>query len=352
MSDQPYFLDYELPRELIAQEPLRNRADARLMVLHRASGRIDHRHVRDLPELLRAGDRMVVNDTRVLPAQLVGARRGTGGRWQGLYLATEPDGAWRIVCKTRGRMQPGDSVDLEDRDGRPTHRLWLLEKLEAGQWIAKLDPEEPAIEALEKIGRVPIPHYIRGGMAIDADHLSYQTVYAKRPGAVAAPTAGLHLTEPLMRLLSKHGVKFSAVTLHVGLGTFRPIGPEGIERHVMHSESGELSEKAVLEIDATRREGGRLIAVGTTSVRVLETAAKLQPSACMAPWNGDTELFIRPPYEFRLVEGLMTNFHFPRTTLLLLVQAFSGAELLREAYEEAIAQRYRFYSYGDAMLIL
>ncbi|QDU90098.1 S-adenosylmethionine:tRNA ribosyltransferase-isomerase [Pirellulimonas nuda] len=351
MPDSSLFLDYDLPRELIAQEPLRNRADARLMVLHRETGRIDHRHVRDLPELLRSGDRMVVNDTRVLPAQLVGARKATGGRWQGLYLGSEPSGEWRIVCKTRGRLQPGDAIELEDRDGRPTHRIWMLERQDGGQWIAKLDPDEPVLDALAKIGRVPIPHYIRGGRAVDADARSYQTVFARRPGAVAAPTAGLHLTEPLMRLLTKHGVSFSAVTLHVGLGTFRPIASAGVEAHVMHSETGELNEKAVAEITATRAAAGRVIAVGTTSVRVLETAA-LRSGEEVQPWSGETDLYIRPPHSFAMVDALMTNFHFPRTTLLLMVQALSGSELLRRAYHEAIEQRYRFYSYGDAMLIL
>lgn len=349
MSD--LFLEFELPKELIAQEPLKNRADARLMVIDRASGRIDHRHVRDLVELMRPGDRVVLNDTKVVPAQLSGVRRTTGGRWQGLYLATEPDGAWRIVCKTRGRLQVGEAIDLLDRDGRTSHRLWLLERREAGQWVAKLDPDAAADAVLEQIGRVPIPHYIRGGLAVDSDIRNYQTVYAKRPGAVAAPTAGLHLTESLLRSLASVGLKFSSVTLHVGLGTFRPIGPDGVENHQMHQEWGDLSAKAVEAIQETRRSGGRVIGVGTTTVRVLETAAKAG-GGVLAPWTGETELFIRPPYSFQAIDGLMTNFHFPNTTLLLLVQALTGSELLREAYAAAIAERYRFFSYGDAMLIL
>ncbi|TWT88375.1 S-adenosylmethionine:tRNA ribosyltransferase-isomerase [Pseudobythopirellula maris] len=347
-------LDYDLPRDLIAQSPLANRADARLMVVSRRDQTIHHFHVRDLPDLFRSGDRLVVNDTRVTPAQLTGEREATGGAWRGLFLSAEPDGHWQIVCKTRGKLQPHEKIVLHDREGRPAGRLWLLERLGEGRWLAHPEGDEPTPAVLARVGRVPLPHYIREGQMVDADVEDYQTVYARQPGAVAAPTAGLHFTKPLLKTIEGRGVTFSSVTLHVGLGTFRPISADSVEDHVMHPEWCEASAETVAAIDATRAAGGRVVAVGTTSVRTLETAARQAESSPgkTAPWCGETDLFIRPPGEFRLVDALMTNFHFPRTTLLLMVQAFGGEELIRQAYEEAIAERYRFYSYGDAMLIL
>lgn len=353
MSDNPLLFDYELPRRLIAQEPLRNRADARLMLVDRQRQAIEHWHVRDLPELLRTGDRLVLNNTRVVPAQLSGRRELTGGRWQGLFLREE-EGFWRIVCKTRGRLAPGELVVLEDREGRPAAKLWLLERLEAGEWLARLKNDEPTAAALKRFGRVPLPHYIRGGQMIDSDVQDYQTVFARQPGAVAAPTAGLHFTAELLRQIDQKGVGLTAVTLHVGLGTFRPISTDSLDEHQMHSEWGELTPVAAAEINSTRDAGGRIIAVGTTSVRVLESAARAaaNESGAVAPFVGETDLFIRPPLEFRAVDALMTNFHFPRTTLLVLVQTFGGTQLIQRAYREAVQEEYRFYSYGDAMLVV
>ncbi|MCO6044447.1 tRNA preQ1(34) S-adenosylmethionine ribosyltransferase-isomerase QueA [Aeoliella sp. ICT_H6.2] len=352
MSPDPFF-DYHLPRELIAQEPLRNRADARMMVVDRQRQKITHWHVRDLPELLRSGDSLVLNNTKVIPAQLFGRRKTTGGQWHGLFLRESEDGHWRIVCKTRGRLAPGDAIDLLDREGREAATLWLLDRLEGGQWLAHLDSEGTTEELLIKVGRVPLPHYIRGGRMVDADVKNYQTVFASQPGAVAAPTAGLHFTEELLRQSKQRGVEFAQVTLHVGLGTFRPITVERPEEHQMHSEWGEITEATAESLNATREKGGRIVAVGTTAVRVLESAAAAAPAGkTLAGWCGDTDLFIHPPYEFRAVDTLMTNFHFPRTTLLLLVQAFAGTELVREAYAEAVREEYRFYSYGDAMLVI
>ena len=349
------WIEYELPAELIAQEPLRNRADARLMLIDRQRGSIDHYHVRDLPRLLEPGDRLVLNDTKVIPAQLRGLRVGTGGRWQGLYLDSLEGGDWRIVCKTRGRLQPMDKVQLLDREGKPQLILWLLEKLDGGQWRAHPESEDEPLDILQRLGRVPLPPYIRGGNMVDSDSIDYQTVYARKPGAVAAPTAGLHFTDKLLQALKHSGVEFSAVTLHVGVGTFRPISVEDPAEHPMHSEWAELNQTAVGELLATRKAGRRNIAVGTTVTRVLESVAsqRTDPTAeVVMPWQGDTDLYIRPPYEYQIVDALMTNFHFPRTTLLLLVQAFGGTELVREAYETAIKEQYRFYSYGDAMLIV
>jgi S-adenosylmethionine:tRNA ribosyltransferase-isomerase len=348
------WFDYELPRRLVAQEPLRRRVDARLMVVDRRRQQIEHHHVRDLPHLLRPGDRLVLNDTKVLPARLVGERAETGGRWQGLFLAATADGNWRILCKTRGRLNPGESVRLLDREGRPAVNLYLVERLADGEWLARVEIDQPTEAVLERLGRVPLPPYIRGGNMVDADVVNYQTVYARHPGAVAAPTAGLHFTKDLLRSLEDHGISASTVTLHVGLGTFRPIEGDNLDAHRMHSEWGEISPATADELNQTRQQGGRRIAVGTTVVRLLETAirATAGETETIAPWKGSTDLFIRPPFQFRAVNALMTNFHFPRTTLLVLVQAFGGRELIAVAYEQAIREEYRFYSYGDAMLIL
>ncbi|MEM1305776.1 MAG: tRNA preQ1(34) S-adenosylmethionine ribosyltransferase-isomerase QueA, partial [Planctomycetota bacterium] len=274
----------------------------------------------------------------------------TGGRWQGLFLREDDEQHWRIVCKTRGRLKPGVAVRLLDRDARPVDKLWLLERLESGQWLAHLDSETPASDALPRFGRVPLPPYIRDGRMTDDDITSYQTVFAKRPGAVAAPTAGLHFTPTLLAELERQQVGLTAVTLHVGLGTFRPIAEGAIDQHDMHSEWCEVSEKAASQIEATRASGGRVIAVGTTAVRTLETAA--EGGEGVQPLRRETDLFIKPGHTFRAIDAMITNFHFPETTLLLLVQAFGGSGLIRRAYHEAIEQRYRFYSYGDAMLIV
>ncbi len=351
-----HWFDYELPPELVAQEPLRNRVDARLMLVDRSRQTIDHAHIRDLPEYLRRGDRLVLNDTRVIPAQLRGKRTETGGRWQGLFLGLTPEGDWLLVCKTRGHLKEPEPVALLDREGRSVAKLWLVERLDDGQWRARLDEPQDALTLLDRIGRVPLPPYIRGGNMVDSDVERYQTVFARQSGAVAAPTAGLHFTPELLRSISHGGVDVSAVTLHVGMGTFRPIAVDNLDAHPMHAEAAEVSAAAAKEINATRAAGGRIVNVGTTVVRVLETVAAEQRQQgareTLAPWQGDTRLFIRAPYEFLATDAMLTNFHFPRTTLLLLVQAFGGAELIRRAYETAIAEQYRFYSYGDAMLIL
>jgi S-adenosylmethionine:tRNA ribosyltransferase-isomerase len=355
MSDAAPFFDYELPRHLVAQEPLRHRADARLMVVDRARGEIEHQHIRDLPYLLRNGDRLVLNDTKVIPAQLAGHRIATGGRWQGLYLNATAEGHWRILCKSRGKLAPGEAIALVDNEGRPGTKLWLIESLPDGQWLAHLETDESPEDLLQRLGRVPLPPYIRDGNAVDADILNYQTVFARVPGAVAAPTAGLHFTKELLRSLVEHGVTYSAITLHVGLGTFRPV-TASIDEHRMHREWAELTAATATDLNATRAAGGRVIAVGTTVARVLETAAMQAPGSKAGPplqsWSGETDLFIRPPFEFRAVDALLTNFHFPRTTLLILVQTFGGRDLIQHAYQEAIKEEYRFFSYGDAMVIV
>jgi S-adenosylmethionine:tRNA ribosyltransferase-isomerase len=341
--------DYDLPPGLIAQRPMTQRADARLLVVDRRDGTLWHRHVRDLPDVLRAGDVLVINDTRVIPARVVGRRRDTGGRWEGLVLQHEAGGLWRLLCKTRGRLRSGDAIVLVDRMLRDDANLLLVEQEPDGSWIGRVQTDEGTLELLDRIGRVPLPHYIRGGEMIDEDRDAYQTVFAEKPGAVAAPTAGLHFTPELLSRIEDRGVDIARVTLHVGLGTFRPIQAERLADHVMHSEWGEISAATVETIRRAKASRGRVIAVGTTTVRVLETASQ---SGELAQWSGQTNLFIRPPFKFRAVDALITNFHLPRSTLLVLVRTFGGDALMRRAYDEAIREEYRFYSYGDAMLIV
>ncbi len=361
MNKDDFTFDYDLPKRLIAQQPLENRVDARLMLVDRQADRIEHHYVRDIPQLLAPGDRLVFNNTKVVPAALQGLRTSTGGNWQGLFLEVTPEGQWKIICKTRGHLKVGEQISLLDRRMRPAVQLWLIERLDDGQWLAQPDSQATCSDLLTQVGRVPLPHYIRGGRMVDSDVVNYQTVYAREPGAVAAPTAGLHFTKQLLESIESHGVAFTAVTLHVGLGTFRPIQSGALEDHQMHEERGELTEAAVKEINATREAEGRIVAVGTTVVRVLETAFAQADEALsdggatsrnLEAWSGKTDLFIRPPYQFGAIDAMMTNFHYPGTTLLVLVQTFGGRDLIRRAYEEAIREEYRFFSYGDAMLIL
>jgi S-adenosylmethionine:tRNA ribosyltransferase-isomerase len=346
--------DYPLPKHLIAQQPTVHRTDARLLVVDRAAGTCAHDYVRDLPLLLRAGDCLVLNETRVLPARLVGRRRTTGGRWEGLFLASDGQGTWKLLCKARGKLFAGERIEIMSELGSGALDLELIAKEEGGAWLARpivgsAGAGRSDLELLELAGRVPLPHYIRAGEMVAADRERYQTVFARNPGAVAAPTAGLHFTNDLLKQLETIGVEIAKVTLHVGLDTFRPIAVDSLAEHPMHAEWGQIEQPAVDRILARRKAGGRVIAVGTTSMRVLETASA---SGTLSAWSGETRLFIRPGHTFHTVDGLLTNFHLPRTTLLVLVRTFGGDALMRQAYDEAIRQEYRFYSYGDAMLIL
>ncbi len=341
--------DYHLPPELIAQHPLANREDARLMVIRRESQSIEHMHVRDLPEILREGDCLVINDSRVIPARLVGYRQSTGGRWKGLFLQADEHGLWRLLGKARTKVYPGEKVTLINRFGRDDITLELAARQSDGTWVGRPLSNEDALSLLERVGRVPLPPYIRKGEMLESDREYYQTVYARHPGSVAAPTAGLHFTERLLERLIDAGITITRLTLHIGPGTFRPIKTPTVEDHRMEPEWGSLEQTAVDTIAACRARGGRVVAVGTTCTRLLETASA---NGVLRPYRGMTDLFIRPPYRFRTVDGLMTNFHLPRTTLLVLVRTFGGDELIRRAYQQAIELRYRFYSYGDAMLIL
>jgi S-adenosylmethionine:tRNA ribosyltransferase-isomerase len=341
--------DYELPKELIAQMPLRTRSDARLLVVQRDSGALHDSHIRHLPQWLQAGDCLVLNDTRVLPARLVGIRERTGGKWSGLFLECDPAGLWRVLGKTRGKLQEGERIRLVDRDARASFSLVLVSRCDDGAWAARPDAQGDVLELLTRTGRVPLPPYIRGGEMVDDDAQRYQTVFARKPGAIAAPTAGLHFTNELLADVRRTGVAICHVTLHVGAGTFKPVTVDRLADHRMHTEWGEVRDEAVTCMRRSRQNGGRVIAVGTTVVRVLESASL---SGQLSAWSGSTDLFIRPPFAFRAVDALLTNFHLPRSTLLVLVRTFGGDELLRRAYAHAIREQYRFFSYGDAMLIL
>ena len=341
--------DYRLPKELIAQHPLPQRADARLLVVDRARGEFDLSHVRELPHWLGPGDLLVLNDTRVLWARLVGYRQRTGGRWQGLYLEELEPGVWKVLSRTRGKLEPGETIILQDREAVDRMELAMLAPLDEGAWAARIVPQLPADRVLERLGRVPLPPYIRSGQMVDDDLERYQTVYAREPGSIAAPTAGLHLTPSLLEQLEVAGVQLERVTLHVGVGTFRPIKVDRLSAHRMHAEWGRVAPQTAERLRAARQAGKRIVALGTTVVRLLETAAC---HGSIEPFEGHTDLFIRPPFTFHAVDALMTNFHLPRSSLLVLVRTFGGDELIRRAYELAVAERFRFYSYGDAMLIL
>jgi S-adenosylmethionine:tRNA ribosyltransferase-isomerase len=338
------FFEYDLPPELIAQEPSPERDRSRLLVVRRAEATVCQRQFSDLPELLNPGDLLVLNDTRVLPARLLGRRARTGGKWEGLFLQEHPGGLWELLCQTRGRLMEGEIIQIEPGP----LELTLVSKTNDGHWLVRPGDPCPPTELLPIHGHVPLPPYIRKGQAAPNDRDRYQTVYARQPGAVAAPTAGLHFSQVLFDKLRERGIDRTFVTLHVGLGTFQPIQGD-FRQHTMHREWGELSPEAAEAIAACRQRGSRVVAVGTTTVRVLETVAATGP---IRAWSGETDLFIHPPFAFRAVDALVTNFHLPRSTLLLLVGAFAGVDLLEKAYKTAIAERYRFYSYGDAMVIL
>ena len=342
--------DFDLPPELIAQDPAEPRDQSRLMVVDRRRGTWEHRVFADLPDLLDPRDVLVRNDTRVVPARLVGRREATGGRWEGLFLREQPDGTWEILARTRGRPMPGETVIV----GQGL-RLVLVAREESGRWIVRpqvdRNPGQPAttLALLERHGQTPLPPYIRRGIEGPGDRLAYQTIYARHPGSSAAPTAGLHFTCAVVDRLAERGIPCVDLTLHVGLGTFRPIEVDRLEDHVMHAEWAEVSVEAVASLESRRRQGGRIIAVGTTSARTLETAAA---SGTLQPFASETRLFIRPGHVFHGLDALITNFHLPRSSLLVLVSALTGVDLIRAAYAEAVKNRYRFFSYGDAMLIL
>ncbi len=347
-------LDYGLPRELIAQSPAPQRAMARLLVVDRNTDSLQDQTIQSLPALLQPNDLLVLNDTRVLPARFQ-ARRATGGLVPGLFLEESRACVWRVMLEGSKRLRVGELLSFAQGSSSPLTAT-LIESLGEGQWHLRLSTGGSAVELLEQVGRTPLPPYIHRDLDAaldDSDRTRYQTVYARAPGSVAAPTAGLHFTEELLNRIRTRGVDIAFVTLHVGLGTFKPLAVDCLTDHVMHKEPFELSEETASAINRCRALGGRVVAVGTTTVRVLETAARIAvaPDA-IAPGHGSTGIFIYPPFKFRVVDALLTNFHLPRSTLLALVMAFAGVDRVRRAYAYAVAQKYRFYSFGDAMLIV
>jgi S-adenosylmethionine:tRNA ribosyltransferase-isomerase len=335
--------DYVLPPERIAQAPLAERDAARLLVLERKSGRRAHRLVRELPSLLRAGDLLVANATRVEPARLRG-QKASGGAAEALLLGPGArPGEWRALVKARALR-----VGTKLRFARGAARLEAEVSALAGDGELTLAFEPGA--SPYALGEMPLPPYIRRAEPLPQDQERYQTVFARSPGAVAAPTAGLHLTHALLGALERAGVGFAEVVLHVGPGTFRPLRAQDLARGRLHAEAFELPEASAAAIAATRARGGRVVAVGTTTTRVLE--ARARDDGTLEAGRGETDLFLRPGHRFRAVDALLTNFHLPRSSLLLLVAAFAGREAVLDAYREAVAEGYRFYSYGDAMLIV
>jgi len=391
-------LEYVLPNELIAQEPAVQREDARLLVVDRAQGTLSDRAIRDLPDLLASNDLLVLNNTEVVPARFR-CRRATGGAVNGLFIEDRGTGTWRVMLEGSRRLrvserlafvtgqgdresfqfvgsEPRTSVRADSRmRGLPAHvdqvenaqdmpTLELVERLSEGQWIVRVGSDEPAFSLLKRFGQTPLPPYIKRRGADSAaadvtDRHRYQTIYAQVPGAVAAPTAGLHFTEALLERMRQRGVANACVTLHVGVGTFKPIATKQLADHVMHSEWFDLPNETARAVNACGERGGRVVAVGTTSLRVLESAARnnqsdgsAQENAPLRGYTGWTDLFVYPPYRFRIVDALLTNFHLPQSTLLALVMAFAGVDVTKQAYGHAIENAYRFYSYGDAMLIV
>ncbi len=332
--------DYALPPGLIAQHPASPRDTSRLLVLERATGRITHRVFTDIGTYLHAGDVLAVNDTRVLPARLRGRRRESGGAVELLLLRPAAGGTWEALVRPGRRLRPGTIVEV----GRDATAVEIGERLDGGRRTVRIPSGESMMELMRRAGEAPLPPYIKRSLD---DPEEYQTVYARVEGAVAAPTAGLHFTLALLNQLRDQGVEIATLTLHVGPGTFQPVVAEDITTHRMDAERYTIPPEAAETLNARR---GRLIAVGTTAVRTLETA--VLPDGRIAAGSGWTDLYILPGFCFRAVQVLVTNFHLPRTTLLMLVCAFAGRETVLRAYAEAISERYRFYSFGDAMLIL
>lgn len=330
--------EYELPEELIAQEPIEPRDHARLMVLHRDTQTIEHRRFYELTDYLKAGDTLVLNDTRVSAWRLYG-RKPTGGQAEIFLLHPLADGRWQALVRPGRRLPEGSRVVVDD-----LLEVHIESRLESGLRIVRLVSSEPVEQVLPRVGQVPLPPYIHKQLT---DPERYQTVYARQPGSAAAPTAGLHFTPALLERLQAQGVQIVYITLHVSLDTFRPLQSEQVEQHKMHGEWYTISPEAAEAINATR---GRIVAVGTTCVRTLESAAIAKRT--VQPGSRETHLYITPGYEFKVVEAMITNFHLPRTTMLVLVSAFAGREFVLRAYREAVQKRYRFLSFGDAMLIL
>lgn len=335
--------DYYLPEELIAQEPAESRDRSRLLVLHRDTGIVEHRYFYDCLGYMRAGDVLVINNTRVIPARLLGVKEGTGAKIEVVLLRRHDLVTWEALVKPGKRLRPGTVISF----GEGLLRAEVVDTTEVGGRILKFVYDGVFEDILDRLGQMPLPPYIKKKLN---DRERYQTVYAKESGSAAAPTAGLHFTPELLASIREMGVKTVEITLHVGLGTFRPVKTENILEHKMHSEYYELSPEAADAINDARRAGGRVIAVGTTSTRTLETLA--DDDGFIRAGRGWTGIFIYPGYTFKVVDMLITNFHLPKSTLLMLVSAFAGREPVLSAYRQAVEEKYRFFSFGDAMLIV
>ena len=333
---------FELPEELIAQDPLRDRASSRLLVLEKETGKTEHHVFRDILQYLAPGDCLVLNNTKVIPARLLGTKEETGAAVEVLLLKRKEKDVWETLVKPGKKMRPGARISF----GRGLLKAEVLDVVEEGNRLVRFTYDGIFEEVLDKLGEMPLPPYITHKLQ---DRNRYQTVYAKYEGSAAAPTAGLHFTEELLREIEKKGVEIAYVTLHVGLGTFRPVKEENVLEHHMHSEYYEISQEAADKINAAKQRGGRVICVGTTSARTLESAA--DESGYLKACSGNTEIFIYPGYRFKILDCLLTNFHLPESTLIMLVSALAGREQVLAAYREAVKERYRFFSFGDAMLI-
>ena len=335
--------NYELPEELIVQEPLEDRASSRLLVLHKDTGEREHKHFREIRDYLRAGDCLVINDTRVLPARLFGERVGTGAVIEVLLLVRRELDVWEVLVRPGRKARPGDRISFGG--GRLTAEVLTI--VEDGNRLVRFHYDGVFEAILEELGEMPLPPYITHKLE---DKTRYQTVYAAHDGSAAAPTAGLHFTPELLKEIEGMGVKIANVTLHVGLGTFRPVKVDDVLNHEMHSEYYVVEEEQAAIMNEAKRNGGRIFAVGTTSTRTLESVT--DENGVIQAKSGWTKIFIYPGYTFKAVDCLITNFHLPESTLIMLVSALAGKELVMETYAEAVRERYRFFSFGDAMLIL
>ena len=334
---------YELPKELIAQTPVEPRDSSRLLVLDRRDGSVEHRHFYDIIDYLHEGDLIVANDSRVLPARIFGVKDETGARVEFLLLKQISGNRWETLCKPGKKAREGAKFTFGDG----LLRAEVAEVREDGNRVVDFDCDESFFATLDKIGQMPLPPYITAELQ---DKERYQTVYSHELGSAAAPTAGLHFTEELMDRIRQKGVKIAYVTLHVGLGTFRPVKVDDVTRHKMHSEHYEIPAETARLINETKQNGGRVIAVGTTSCRTLESVATQY--GAVKPCEGYTDIFIYPGYPFKVLDGLVTNFHLPESTLIMLVSAFAGYDNVMNAYKIAVEERYRFFSFGDAMIII
>jgi len=335
--------DYYLPEELIAQDPLEKRSNSRLMVLDKESGDVTHRHFYDIKEYLKPGDCLVINNTKVIPARLYGSRVGSGGKVEILLLKRHSDNVWECLVKPGKKARPGMEISF----GEGLLMGKIIDIVDEGNRLIEFSYEGIFEEILDQLGQMPLPPYITHELK-DKDR--YQTVYAKYDGSAAAPTAGLHFTKDLLEEIKAMGVNIAEVTLHVGLGTFRPVKADDVLDHHMHSEFYMVSAEAANLINETKAKGGRVISVGTTSTRTLESAAA--EDGTLKETSGWTEIFIYPGYKFKVIDGLITNFHLPQSTLIMLVSALAGQEHVLSAYETAVEEKYRFFSFGDAMIII